>query len=52
MAGAQIKDGNVLQSINHPGEKWPDKKVNTKKYDDGALQKYGLFNFFYSKLEH
>lgn len=22
-----------------------DKKVNTKKYDDGRLQKYGLFNF-------
>lgn len=46
MAGAQIKDGNILQSIIPPREKWPDKKVNTKKYDDGALQKYELFNFF------
>lgn len=29
-----------------------DKKVNTKKYDDGQLQKNGLFNFFNSKLQH
>lgn len=51
----QIKDGDVLRASSQlflQGKKWPVKKVNTKKYDDGGLQKYGLFNFFYSKLQH
>lgn len=44
----QIKDGDILRAPSQlllQGKIWPDKKVNTKKYDDRGLQKYVLVIF-------